>query len=207
MSKGLLVVFSGPSGAGKGTVLGRLLAERQDVRLSVSATTRAPRPGEQDGREYFFLTREEFLARIEQGKMLEYAEYCGNFYGTPADPIERWTAEGDDVILEIEVQGGAQVKKKRPDCVSIFIVPPSLEEQEKRLRGRGTEDEETIRKRVAAARGEISHAPSYDYIVVNDTVEHAVEQINQILAAEKLRFSRCGEIIEGVLNNHAETVC
>lgn len=207
MSKGLLVVFSGPSGAGKGTVLGQLLAERKDIRLSISATTRSPRPGEQDGREYFFLTREEFLSRIEQGKMLEYAEYCGNFYGTPADPIERWTSEGNDVILEIEVQGGAQVKKKRPDCVSIFIVPPSLAEQERRLRGRGTEDEETIQKRVAAARGEIAHAPSYDYIVVNDTVEHAVNQINQILAAEKLRFSRCSEIIEGVLNHHAETVC
>ena len=132
--KGLLVVLSGPSGAGKDTVLKSLMQKEPGVRLSVSATTRAPREGEEDGKDYFFLSRPRFEELVENGKMLEHAEYCGNFYGTPSEPIEAWQAEGCDVILEIEVQGGAQIKTKRPDCVSIFILPPSLEVLEKRLR-------------------------------------------------------------------------
>ena len=197
---GLLIVFSGPSGAGKDTVLKRLLEMDNNIRLSISATTRAPRPGEQDGVDYFFLPRDRFLSLIDQDKMLEHAEYCGNFYGTPKEPIEKWNGEGRDVILEIEVQGGAQIKEKRPECVSIFLLPPSLSELEQRLRLRNTEQEETIRKRLETARGEILKAKDYDYVVINDTVEHAVEQILSIIAAEKLRFVRAGSVIERVLN-------
>ena len=197
---GLLIVFSGPSGAGKDTVLKRLLEMDNNIRLSISATTRAPRPGEQDGVDYFFLPRDRFLSLIDQDKMLEHAEYCGNFYGTPKEPIEKWNGEGRDVILEIEVQGGAQIKEKRPECVSIFLLPPSLSELEQRLRLRNTEQEETIRKRLETARGEILKAKDYDYVVINDTVEHAVEQILSIISAEKLRFVRAGSVIERVLN-------
>ena len=136
---GLLIVLSGPSGAGKGTVVKALLEQQEGLRLSVSATTRTPRPGELHGQHYFFLPKEEFVAKIEQGKMLEYAQYCGNYYGTPAEPIHQWRADGLDVLLEIEIQGGGQIKQKCPDCVGIFLLPPSLAELENRLRTRGTE--------------------------------------------------------------------
>lgn len=204
--RGLLIVFSGPSGSGKDTVLTDFLQCGQNVVRSVSATTRAPRPGEQDGRDYFFVTRENFLSMVKKGEMLEYAEYCGNFYGTPAKPIERWLSEGCDVILKIEVQGGAQIKKKAPDCVSIFLLPPSLRVLEQRLRGRNTDTEEGILKRLETARDEILQAENYDYIVINQTVQDAVEQIHTIIAAEKHRFSRASFMIERVLN-HAETIC
>ena len=138
-AEGLLVVFSGPSGAGKDTVLKRLMEKEPGIRLSVSATTRAPREGEINGKDYHFISRDRFDALVAEDKMLEYAEYCGNCYGTPSEPIEKWQAEGCDVILEIEVQGGAQIKKKCPDCISIFVLPPSLEVLENRLRRRGTE--------------------------------------------------------------------
>ena len=143
---------------------------------------------------------------VARNEMLESAEYCGNFYGTPKAPIESWTLEGKSVILKIEVQGGAQIKEKCPDCISIFILPPSLEELEHRLRCRATENEESILKRVEAARREILEAKKYDYVVVNDTVESAVEQINQIICAEKHRTNRDHNLIERVLNQHAETI-
>ena len=136
--KGLLVVISAPSGGGKGTILKELFAQNENLRLSVSATTRAPRPGEEHGKQYYFLSREEFEALIAQGRMLEHAEYVGNYYGTPRDPVEEWLSQGRDVVLEIEVQGGAQVKKLMPECVSIFILPPSMKVLGERLRGRGT---------------------------------------------------------------------
>ena len=197
--KGLLVVFSGPSGAGKDTVLKRLMEKEPGIRLSVSATTRAPREGETDGKDYHFLTRAHFDELVANDKMLEHAEYCGNCYGTPSDPIEKWQAEGCDVILEIEVQGGAQIKAKRPDCVSIFVLPPSLEVLENRLRRRGTESEEAIQKRLGAAKAEIAKALLYDYIIVNDDLETAVDEMAGLLRAEKRRASRNQEFIERML--------
>lgn len=197
--KGLLVVFSGPSGAGKDTVLKRLMEKEPGIRLSVSATTRAPREGEVDGKDYHFLTRARFDELVANDKMLEHAEYCGNCYGTPSEPIEKWQAEGCDVILEIEVQGGAQIKAKRPDCVSIFVLPPSLEVLENRLRRRGTESEEAIQKRLGAAKAEIAKAVLYDYIIVNDDLETAVSEMAGLLRAEKQRASRNQEFIERML--------
>ncbi len=203
--KGLLVVISAPSGGGKGTILKELFAQNENLRLSVSATTRAPRPGEEHGKQYYFLSREEFEALIAQGRMLEHAEYVGNYYGTPRDPVEEWLSQGRDVVLEIEVQGGAQVKKLMPECVSIFILPPSMKVLGERLRGRGTETGETVQKRLATARREIPQAREYDYLVFNDRLEDAVEEILAILRAEKLKYSRNADSIERVLNN-AETV-
>ena len=197
--KGLLVVFSGPSGAGKDTVLKRLMEKEPGIRLSVSATTRAPREGETDGKDYHFLTRAHFDELVANDKMLEHAEYCDNCYGTPSEPIEKWQAEGCDVILEIEVQGGAQIKAKRPDCVSIFVLPPSLEVLENRLRRRGTESEEAIQKRLGAAKAEIAKAVLYDYIIVNDDLETAVDEMAGLLRAEKRRASRNQEFIERML--------
>nr|WP_207204890.1 guanylate kinase [Clostridium minihomine] len=205
MTKGLMVVFSGPSGVGKDTVLRALLAQEDSVKLSVSATTRSPRPGEQDGRDYYYVTREQFQTMIENGEVLEHAEYCGNYYGTPLGPIQEWQGKGYDVILEIEVQGGAQIKEKNPDCVSVFLLPPSLEVLESRLRDRASDSEDVIEKRLTAACDEIQQARNYDYLIVNDTVEHAVEQIRAILCAEKLRFHRADSNIERMLN-YAKTI-
>jgi guanylate kinase len=196
---GLLIILSGPSGTGKGTVLKALLAHDSNIQLSVSATTRLPRLGETDGKEYYFISREKFMQMAGTGQMLENAEYCGNCYGTPAEPIARWNAKGKDVILEIEVKGGAQVRKKRPDAVGIFILPPSMKELERRLRGRGTESDETVQRRMEAARREISQACNYDYTVVNDTVENAVKSIRSIITAEKCKACRNRQLIERML--------
>lgn len=198
---GLLVVLSGPSGTGKGTVLKKVLSLRKNTVLSVSATTRKPRKGEKDGADYYFLSKEEFLKIDNKGGMLESAEYCGNFYGTPLAPIKNWTSKGVDVILEIDVQGGFQVKKKYPAAVGIFILPPSMKALEHRLRKRGTEEEQVIRSRLSAARHEIHEADKYDYVVVNDKIEEASDRVCRIMDAEKLRFSRNEHLIERVLNN------
>ncbi|WP_300683084.1 guanylate kinase [Acutalibacter sp. 1XD8-36] len=199
MSKGLLLVVSAPSAGGKGTILKELFQRNENLRMSVSATTRQPRAGEEHGKHYYFISREEFRQLIDSNKMLEYAEYVGNLYGTPKGPVDQWLDEGHDVVLEIEVQGGAQIKKIVPDCVSVFITPPSLEVLEKRLRGRGTEEEGTILKRLATARQELTQAGNYDYVVVNDRLEDAVDDMLAILRSEKLRYTRDPGFVEGLL--------
>lgn len=199
--KGLLIIFSGPSGSGKGTIMKSLLASRDDTVLSVSMTTRAPRPGEIDGYHYHFVTREEFQKTIEEDGFLEYAEYNGNFYGTPEAPIRRLLNEGKNVMLEIEVQGAEKVMDHRSDVVSIFITTPSYEELERRLRGRGTEPEEVIQKRMKTSQYELSRAFRYQYIVLNDEVEKAVDRIITIIDAEHMRYSRMENTILEVLKD------
>lgn len=190
MSKGLLIVFSAPSGGGKGTILDELKKQNENLKVSISATTRAPRDKDVNGVNYHFVTKEKFMEMLDNGEILEHAEFCGNYYGTPKGPVMELTEKGYDVVLEIEVQGGAQIKKLMPDCVSIFITPPSLEVLEKRLRNRATEKEEDILKRLATARGELKEAHNYDYVVVNDKLEDAVEDVKAIIKAEKLRYLR-----------------
>ena len=177
-SRGILFVFSGPSGVGKGTLKARLLNEfAGQIVDSVSATTRAPREGEQDGREYFFITRQEFMRRVENNEFLEHAEYSGNCYGTPRQNVERLLAAGTDVVLEIDVQGARQVRSRMPGCVSIFVLPPSFEELEHRLRERHTETEEKVLARLDAARREIPCAKEYDYQIVNNDLDAAYVQL------------------------------
>ena len=200
-ARGMLIVLSGPSGSGKGTIIKSLLNSRRDTVLSISVTTRQPRPGEIDGIHYFFRTREEFLEMISSGDLLEYAEYNGNFYGTPEESIKKWLAEGKNVLLEIEVQGAEQVMDHRSDLVSIFITIPSMEELERRLRDRGTENEDTIRGRMEVARRELTRAFRYDYVVLNDEVDLAVGRINTIIDAEKMRYSRMEKTVLEVLQD------
>lgn len=196
--KGLLVIISGPSGAGKSTVISRLMQLRDDIRFSVSATTRSPRPGEEDGIAYFFKSHEEFSAMIENGEFLEYAEYVGNYYGTPAAPVDENISKGCTVLLDIEVQGAMQILEKRSDAVSIFLCPPSLEVLEKRLRGRGTDSEEKIQGRLETARREYKQMPRYAYIVINDEADVAARELDAIITAEKCRaYKRLKYVIEG----------
>lgn len=185
MKKGLLIVVSGPSGVGKGTVLKEVMAENSNIYFSVSATTRDPRPGEIPGVTYHYLTKEQFLKNIEAGLMLEYAEYCDNYYGTLRQAVDRMRDEGKDVLLEIESCGAMQVMKNCSDAVTIFIAPPSMEELRRRLTERGTEKPEVIESRLAKAEEEMQHAHLYTHYVVNDTVENAKNIINQILAEYK----------------------
>lgn len=187
MKKGLLIVISGASGTGKGTVCKELLARESGVAFSVSATSRAPREGEQDGREYYFRTRAEFEAMIAEGAFLEYADVYGNYYGTPLAPIEARRSAGEDILLEIDTQGALNVMERCPDGTFIFLLPPSLEELRRRITGRGTESEESLARRLAAARDEIRLGRRYRYAVLNDTVEDATARIQTILAAERLR--------------------
>lgn len=179
--RGKLLVLSGPSGCGKGTVLRSLMDGQENMAFSVSATTRAPRPGEVDGREYYFVSRERFMEMVEQGELLEHAEFVGNCYGTPRAPVLQQLVSGKHVLLDIEVQGAAQVKAAMPEAITVFLVPPSLEELERRLRGRGTETEEKIRQRLKTAEYEMTLAPQYDYIVVNDEVARAAAELAEIL--------------------------
>jgi guanylate kinase len=185
--KGLLIVVSGPSGSGKGTLLTRLIKEEENIFFSISATTRKPRESEENKIHYFFITKEEFEEQIEQGNMLEYAEYCGNFYGTPKIEVEKQLNLGKDVLVEIEVEGALQVMKKAPDALFIFIMPPSIEELEKRLIGRGTEPQDVIDKRIEKAKKEITQADKYQYIVVNDDLDRAYNQIKEIIEKNKVR--------------------
>ncbi len=188
--KGTLMVVSGPAGVGKGTVVKRA-CELSDgkIHLSISATTRAPRPIDQEGVTYYFKTKDEFRRMIDENEVLEWAEYVGNYYGTPRKPVEDALSRGLDVILEIEVQGAMQIKKNFPDAVLTFIAPPSHEELEKRLRGRGTETEEQILSRLETAKGELALMGEYDYIIVNDEIEQASCDIITVLRADKLTKS------------------
>ena len=184
MSKGKTFIISGPSGVGKSTVLRSLFEGRDDLYFSISATTRAPREGEQDGVHYHFISVERFQELIEADAFLEYAEYDGSFYGTPKKLVDRAMDAGRDVILDIEVQGALQVCAKRPETVRIFIAPPSWEELENRLKSRGTDSEEKIQKRLVRAKAELQTADVYDYFVINGSVEQAVREINAIMLAE-----------------------
>ncbi|MCM3289450.1 guanylate kinase [Paenibacillus sp. MER 180] len=188
MKKGLLIVLSGPSGVGKGTVCKALLKKTNDLTYSVSATTREPRAGEVDGVNYFFKSREEFMQMIEEDRLLEYAEYVGNYYGTPCDFVEQTLAEGRDVILEIEVQGAMKVKEKFPNGIFIFLLPPSLDELKDRIRGRGTEQEHVIDSRMNVAVEEIALMENYDYAVVNDEIDLACKRIESIIIAEHCKI-------------------
>jgi len=190
MRKGLLIVISGASGTGKGTVCKKLLADLPKVAYSISATTRIPRPGEVDGREYYFLSVEEFKTWIAEEKFLEYANVYGNFYGTPLNKIEERLNRGEDILLEIDVQGALNVKKKCPDGIYIFLLPPSLDELKRRIEGRGTENPESLARRLKNAVAEIKIGLQYDYVVVNDTIDNAAAQIKSILAAERLKVTR-----------------
>ncbi|MDF9295812.1 guanylate kinase [Geobacillus stearothermophilus] len=192
--RGLLIVMSGPSGVGKGTVR-KALFSRPDIKLhySVSVTTRKPREGEVEGVDYFFRTREQFEQMIRENKLLEWAEYVGNYYGTPIDYVEKTLAEGKDVFLEIEVQGAMKVRRAFPEALFIFLAPPSLTELEKRIIGRGTESKELIENRLRAAKEELEMMDAYDYVVENDEVELACERIKAIVIAEHCRRERVAE--------------
>lgn len=191
--KGKLLVISGPSGAGKSTVVSKAIEGRDDICFSTSATTRGPRPGEVDGREYFFVSFERFLEMVENDELLEHAEYVANRYGTPRAYVEQRLSEGMNVVLDIEVQGARQVRKKMPEAVLVFIAPPSIEELERRLRGRGTDTEAAIEGRLIRARQEFQEADFYDYLIVNDDVEQAAAKLNAIIAAEHCRFADWAE--------------
>ncbi|BCN31587.1 guanylate kinase [Anaeromicropila herbilytica] len=197
--KGILTVVSGFSGAGKGTVMKELL-NQFDYGLSISATTRAPRQGEIDGKEYFFLTRDKFESMIEQNQLFEWAEYVGNYYGTPKKYVEEQLELGKNVILEIEIQGALKVKEQFEDALLLFITPPNAEELKKRLINRGTETIETIQKRLIRASEEAEYMNCYDYIVVNDDLKACVEQINQIIMNEHSKSSKNKEFIKEISN-------
>ncbi|UHA74039.1 guanylate kinase [Paenibacillus sp. 481] len=188
MNKGLLIVLSGPSGVGKGTVCKALIKKAPDLIYSVSATTRQPRLGEVDGVNYFFKSREQFLNMIDEDQLLEYAEYVGNYYGTPREFVERTLNEGRDIILEIEVQGALKVKEKFPEGIFIFLLPPSLDELKDRIRGRGTENETVIDHRMNVAVEEIALMQHYDYAVVNDEIDLACKRIESIIIAEHCKI-------------------
>ena len=204
-SRGLLIVLSGPSGVGKGTVRAAVFANNQfQYVYSVSATTRAQRPGEVDGKDYYFVSREEFETMIQNEDLLEYAEYVGNYYGTPIQKIEENLAAGHDVFLEIEVQGAMKVKERMPEGIFIFLAPPNLEELESRITGRGTDAAHVIQERMATAKEEIELMQHYDYVVVNDQVQHAVDKINAIIQSEHLKVERVVDQIRHEMDTYYE---
>ncbi len=197
--KGILIIVSGFSGSGKGTIMKRLLEEHQEeYALSISATTRAPRPGEVHGREYFFQTEEEFKAMIADQALLEYAQYVGNYYGTPKGYVQEQLSSGRDVILEIEIQGAWKVKEQCPDALLLFVTPPSAEELKKRLIGRGSEEEAVIASRLGRAWQEAQGVEGYDYLVINDDLEECVQNVHSIIQNEHARVSRNLEQIQAI---------
>lgn len=201
--RGSLIIVSGPSGSGKGTVIQEFLKNNKDAWLSISCTSRDPRPGDVPNESYYFLTRNQFEEKINNGEFLEYAEYNGNYYGTPKEHIEEKLIKGIDVILEIEVQGALKVKELVPEAICIFIMPPSMKELKKRLIGRGTESKEKVLGRFKTAYQEINNVTRYNYVVTNDEVENAANKIAAILLSEKCRVDRIEEVY---LNNEEEEI-
>ncbi|MBP0980872.1 MAG: guanylate kinase [Oscillospiraceae bacterium] len=201
MNKGRLIVYSGPSGVGKGTILKPLLAPEGKLMLSVSATTRAPRPGEENGREYFFVSRERFEEMITAGDMLEYAQYNGNYYGTPKSFVEKQREGGVDVVLEIETQGALKVKELCPDAVMIFVMPPSYQALHDRLTGRGTETPEQQQGRLNEAIREMQLAEKYDFVIINDDLDKAREDLLRAINAGALTFRANRDFVAQVLQN------
>lgn len=200
MNKGRLIVFSAPSGCGKGTMLAEILKDNS-FRCSVSTTTRQPRKGEIDGVNYFFISKEEFEKKVSNDEFLEHAEYCENFYGTLKTEVDSYLDKGINVILEIEVQGAMKVRELRPDALFVFIAPPSVNELRRRLNKRGTETQEVIESRIAAAVTELPYMDKYDYIIVNDALEDAVSDFFAVIRSEKLKTSAQAEFIEEVIKN------
>ena len=198
MSKGKLLVLSGPSGVGKGTVLGELMKRRNDMCFSVSATTRKPREGEVDGVSYFFVSKERFEEMIGNNELLEYAQFVGNYYGTPRAYVEQQLEQGMNVILDIEVQGAKNIVEMIPDAVPVYMIPPCYDELERRLRGRGTETEEQIQGRLQTAKDEAKAADFYRYIIVNDNLETAVNELDAIMTAEKIGYDNRKNILKEV---------
>lgn len=201
--RGLLIILSGPSGVGKGTVRAAIFKDNKfNYVYSVSATTRQRRHGEVDGVDYYFVSKEQFKQYIEEDALLEYAEYVGNYYGTPIQKIEENLAAGNDVFLEIEVQGALKVRERMPEGIFIFLAPPSLDELKSRITGRGTDREDVILERMQMAKEEIEMMQHYDYVVVNDTVEHAVNKVNAIIQSEHLRVERVVDRIRADIKNY-----
>ena len=196
--KGKLIVLSGPSGAGKSTVVNKCIEKRNDICFSISVTTRKPRPGEIDGREYFFVDPERFQEMIDNDELLEHAEYVANSYGTPRAFINKKLEEGFNVVLDIEVQGAGQIHEKMPDAVMIFVVPPSLGELERRLRNRGTESERAIEARLIRAKQEFKEATFYDWLIVNDDAEMASNELSAIITASHCRFDDNSFVLSNV---------
>lgn len=198
---GVLILFSGPSGVGKDTILDVVLNKDKNLQKSISLTTRGIRENETDGKDYYFISMAEFEQMIEDGEVLEHAQYGSNLYGTPKAPIDKWLEEGKTVILKIEVQGAKNIKKLYPDSVGIFILPPSMNELENRLRSRGTEDEQDIKKRLEIARNEVQQSIDYDYFVVNEDIESASEDVLTIIKALDFSNKRMNNYISEVINN------
>lgn len=201
-NKGLLFVFSGPSGVGKGTIMKEFTRRFPEENfISISATTRKPRPGEENGVHYYFMSEAEFTELAENGGMLEYANFSGNYYGTPKGPVYDTLEEGKNVFLEIEVQGAAKVKKICPEAIFIFVMPPDMDELTRRLVDRNTEDEKTIELRLSNAKREIEQAKNYDYIIVNNTIEEAVNELTAIVSSSKCAYKNMKNFIDEVLKN------
>ena len=198
--QGLLLVVSGPSGAGKGTICSLLRKELPELSYSVSVTTRQPREGEVDGRDYFFKTVDQVKDMIFRGELLEYAQVYGNYYGTPKPYVKSLLDEGKDVLLEIDIQGALQIKKVFPDGVFVFVIPPSLEELRARIYKRGTDTDDVIEKRLKAATGELGYASKYDYIIVNDVAETAAKRVMTLLEAERYRAGRTYFLVDNMIN-------
>lgn len=195
---GLLIVMSGFSGAGKGTLMKRLMSDYEDYAFSVSMTTRAPREGEVDGKDYFFVSKETFEKAIEEGKFVEYACYCDNYYGTPYDYVNKQLKAGKNVILDIEVQGALQIKEKFPDSLMIYVLPPSVDTLLQRLHSRGTENDEVIAKRIAQAKKEVAFIDKYEYLVINDDLDTAVKEMHDMIMSARYAVSRRKDMIEEI---------